>query len=199
MTEHTTFPLRDVGLNAGQARHEELELVLEPYVQGGIEFVDEHRGAGKVPRKSGEARIEYPADVSPVPAKLDVTAMDGGWSFRLRFEADFSGPCSRCLEPASVHATVDRHEVHDPDAEGEGAEELQSDHVREPGPVLDVTDWARESVALQFPTQVLCRPDCRGLCPQCGINLNEHPDHEHEKPADSRWDALKDLKLDDAE
>ena len=69
--------------------------------------------------------------------------------------------------------------------------------MHDQGPVLDVTDWAREAVALQFPTQVLCREDCRGLCPQCGVNLNEHPDHAHEQPTDSRWDALKDLALED--
>ena len=57
------------------------------------------------------------------------------------------------------------------------------------------TGWAQEEVGLQFPTQLLCRPDCRGLCPQCGENLNEHPDHAHEVQTDSRWDALKGLQL----
>ncbi len=49
-------------------------------------------------------------------------------------------------------------------------------------------------VALALPEQILCRPDCAGLCPVCGKNLNEEP-HEHpEEPADSRWEALNALR-----
>ena len=50
---------------------------------------------------------------------------------------------------------------------------------------------------LALPTQILCRPDCLGLCPGCGEPLNDADpaDHEHEKPIDPRWSALKDLKL----
>jgi uncharacterized protein len=50
---------------------------------------------------------------------------------------------------------------------------------------------------LALPTQILCRPECLGLCPVCGEPLNDADPaaHEHEKPVDSRWAALKDLKL----
>jgi uncharacterized protein len=37
----------------------------------------------------------------------------------------------------------------------------------------------REALALSVPVKPLCRPDCRGLCPQCGANLNEQPEHKH--------------------
>lgn len=188
-SEHTTFELRDVGLSAGQARREDVRLVLAPYVQGGVDFIPE--GGGKVPQAS---EIRYLPVQPTVDARLDVSAMDSGWTFRLRFDAGFSGPCSRCLVAASIEVSVDAHEVHDPDAEGEGSEELRSDHVLEQGPVLDMTAWAQECVALQFPTQVLCHADCRGLCGQCGANMNEDPDHHHERPLDSRWDALKALQ-----
>ncbi len=193
--DHTTFSLRDVGLSPGQSRHEDIQLVLVPYVQGGVEFIPE--GGGKVRRSS---EIRYAPVASPVSGRLDVTAMDSGWSFRLRFAADFTGPCSRCLADASLHVDVDAHEVHDPDADAgeEGSEDLVSTHVVPHGPALDVTQWAQECVALQFPSQLLCRVDCAGLCAQCGINRNDHPDHAHEQPTDSRWDALKALQVDDA-
>lgn len=193
----TTFSLRDLGISPGQARHEELELTLVPYVQGAVEFADDH-GGGKAPKSSTPApqRIEYPPVEQPIPARLDVTAMTEGLSFRLRFEATYGGPCSRCLEPASWHVDVDAHAVHDFDTD---EEDLRSDHVDDRLNQLDVTAWAQEEVGLRFPTQLLCRPDCRGLCPQCGENLNDHPDHAHEKPADSRWDALKSLQIETAD
>ncbi len=189
----TTFSLRDLGISPGQGRHEELELELVPYVQGAIEYADDH-GGGKAPKSSVPApdRIEYVVDGGQVPAQLDVTAMTEGTSFRLRFHADYAGPCSRCLEPATWSVDVDAHAVHDPEADDD---ELKSEHVDDKLHQLHVSGWAREEVGLLFPTQVLCRSDCRGLCGECGINLNEHPDHAHEQPMDSRWDALRDLQL----
>jgi uncharacterized protein len=193
--EHTTYSLRDLGISPGQAKHEELALELVPYVQGAVEFADDH-GGGKAPKSATPAAkgIEYAPRATPVPAALDVTAMTEGHSFRLRFDATFVGPCSRCLEDAAVDISVDSHVVHDADSD---EEELRSDHVSDQRNELDVTGWAQEEVGVQFPTQVLCRPDCRGLCPQCGLNRNEHSDHVHEQPTDSRWDALKGLQLED--
>jgi uncharacterized protein len=185
----TTFSLRDLGISAGQSRHEQLELGLSPYRQGGVDFVPEHGG-----RAPSAGVIEYSPTASPVPARLDVTAMTEGNSFRLRFAAGFTGPCSRCLEPAQWQVDVDVHAVHDPDSDDE---DLRSEHVDDQANELDVSAWAQEEIGLRFPTQVLCRPDCLGLCGQCGFDLNEDPDHAHEQTTDSRWDALRALKVED--
>ena len=50
---------------------------------------------------------------------------------------------------------------------------------------LDVGAWARDQLALALPDQILCRPDCAGLCPVCGKNLNVEP-HEHEEASPTR-------------
>ena len=73
--------------------------------------------------------------------------------------------------------------------------ELRSPYIDEDE--LDIGRWAHDAVMLALPTQILCRPDCLGLCPGCGEPLNDADpkDHEHEKPIDARWSALKDLKL----
>lgn len=192
----TTYSLRDLGINAGQATHADLDLELVPYVQGAIEYVDAggEKGPALAPKVPSHTGIEYSVQGGSVPAQLDVTAMTEGVSFRLRFAASYEGPCARCLEPATWSTDVDAHAVHDADSEDD---ELRSDHVDDQANLLDVSAWAREEVGLLFPTRVLCRPDCRGLCGECGVNLNEHPEHAHEKPTDSRWDALKDLQLEE--
>ncbi len=194
----TTYSLRDLGINAGQATHADLDLELVPYVQGAIDYVDAggEKGPALAPRVPSHQGIEYVVAGGTVPARLDVTAMTDGVSFRLRFAAEYSGPCARCLEPATWSANVDAYAVHDADAP-EDDDDLRSEHVDDQTNLLDVSAWAREEVGLRFPTRVLCRPDCRGLCGECGINLNEHPDHAHEKPVDSRWDALRDLQLEE--
>ena len=53
-----------------------------------------------------------------------------------------------------------------------------------------------DALALALPAQLTCRPDCAGLCPQCGANLNEDPEHSHEAAPSSRWAKLSELKFD---
>ena len=61
---------------------------------------------------------------------------------------------------------------------------------------LDLRPAVREEWLLAAPAFPLCREDCRGLCPQCGANLNEDPEHAHEAAPDPRWAKLSELKFD---
>ncbi len=54
---------------------------------------------------------------------------------------------------------------------------------------VDLTDDLRETILLAFPLYPVCRPDCRGLCAQCGADLNAG-DCECAPPADNRWAVL---------
>jgi uncharacterized protein len=97
----------------------------------------------------------------------------------------------RCLEPAEPRFEVDAREVSQPG----GGEEMSSPYVGEDGE-LDLAGWARDALALALPAQLTCRPDCAGLCPQCGANLNLEPGHHHDPEPDHRWAKLSELKFD---
>ena len=128
-------------------------------------------------------------EVAPVTATLDAArTTGGGYSLRLRFDAEIAGPCMRCLENADSSLAVDAREVDQPG----GGEELTSPYVD--ADTLDVSAWARDALALALPAQILCRPDCAGICAICGKNLNTEP-HEHEREPDPRWAKLRELKL----
>ena len=72
------------------------------------------------------------------------------------------------------------------------AEELRTPYLE--ADRLDLATWARDAVALALPDKILCRPDCAGLCPVCGRDLNVEP-HVHDDDAvDSRWAALEELR-----
>jgi uncharacterized protein len=121
---------------------------------------------------------------------LDISRMTGdGYALRLRFEAQLVGPCMRCLEHASLPVAVDAREVEQPAV----GEELDSPYVSEQ--ILDVRAWAHDALSLELPAQVLCRAECAGLCAICGLNLNNDPEHAHEREPDPRWAKLKELKL----
>ena len=133
----------------------------------------------------------YEAAPQPVAADLEVSRMlGGGYSLHLSFATAIAGACMRCLEPAAPLVEVDAREVNRPG----GGEELESPYVRDER--LDVAAWARDAFVLSAPVQVLCREDCRGLCPICAADLNEEPEgHHHEAPRDGRWAKLSELEL----
>jgi uncharacterized protein len=60
--------------------------------------------------------------------------------------------------------------------------------------VIDLADDVRQTVLLALPLKHVCREDCRGLCPQCGKNLNEGSCDCKETRVDGRWDKLKELQ-----
>lgn len=64
--------------------------------------------------------------------------------------------------------------------------------IPESADTVDVTAFVREAVILEAPIRVLCRGDCRGLCPQCGQDLNLAACACAPAPS-PRWDALKRL------
>ena len=96
----------------------------------------------------------------------------------------------RCLEDAVVDVTVDGREYHSSDRHAD--EQLRSSYVVDDR--LELSVWARDGIALELPDQIVCRPDCAGLCPVCGKNLNEEPHGHEEETVDPRWAALDALR-----
>jgi uncharacterized protein len=135
---------------------------------------------------------DYAAAAGPLDARLDVSRTAAGYALRLRFAAELSGPCMRCLGAAALRVEVDAREVDQPASRDE---ELLSPYVTEEELALD--RWARDALALAVPTQILCRPDCAGLCPVCGESLNDASAgaHDHPSEPDPRWAKLRELKL----
>jgi uncharacterized protein len=165
----TTLDLRRLKLRSGEQLRNERQIDLEPFELGGQRYL-------AVPRS--------------VPAELTITRASTGTVFELHFHARLQGPCFRCLEDAVLDVDVEARE-YQAESPG-GADELQTAYLEDD--TLDLSAWARDAVALELPDKILCRPDCAGLCPVCGKNLNDEP-HDHGEPEpDSRWAALSELR-----
>ena len=165
----TTFDLARVKLRAGEQLREEIEVQLEPLLLGGQEY------------------LPVPA---LAPAELTITKASSGLVCELAFRVRLHGPCFRCLADAVLEQSVRAREYQasSPDAD----EELRSPYVADH--TLDLSAWARDALALQLPDKILCRPDCAGLCPECGKDLNLEPHVHAEERTDSRWAALEALR-----
>jgi uncharacterized protein len=165
----TFLDLRSIRLRSGEELRDEREVELTPLVLGGQRYVP-------VPEK--------------VPAELVVTRATTGTVFELHLRIRLHGPCYRCLEDAVLERELELREYQA--ASPGGSDELSTPYVQENR--LDLSTWAHDALALALPEKILCRPDCAGLCPVCGRNLNREP-HEHEgETADPRWAALGELR-----
>lgn len=125
-----------------------------------------------------------------VPAELAITKASTGTVFQLNFQARLHGPCFRCLDDAVLDVPIAAREYQATNPEG--SDELRTPYLKDDN--LDLAGWARDAVALALPDKILCRPDCAGLCPVCGKNLNNEPHTHEEEPTDSRWAALESLR-----
>ncbi len=106
--------------------------------------------------------------------------------------------CARCLEPVSRQVDRSFDLLYRPQGVDAGHEELsvtgaEAEIGYYTGDGLRLEDVLREQLLLALPMKTVCREDCRGLCPQCGKNLNQGA-CSCVRPADLRWQALEALK-----
>ena len=165
----TAFNLRNVRLRPGEQFRDVVEVALEPLELGGQRYV-------------------------PVPegpeAVLTLTQTSSGLVLELELGVRILGPCMRCLADAVVDVRVEASEYHDSDPAA--APELRSEYVVDDQ--LEVSAWARDAIAIGLPEQILHAPDCAGLCPVCGKDLNVEPHVHEEAEPDPRWAALEQLR-----
>jgi uncharacterized protein len=164
----TMFDLRNVRVRSGEEHREAVEVMIAPVEFGGQRYV---------------------AVPDEVPTELAVTRASTGWVFDSRLSVRLHGPCVRCLADAVVEETLVLREYQ---ATSPDSEELTTPYLVDDR--LDLSAWVRDSLILALPDKILCRPDCAGLCPVCGKDLNREP-HEHvEEEPDPRWAALAKLR-----
>lgn len=159
--------------------------------------------------RGGEARIRE--EISPddpllegmnlalsAPVRVDLTGREVGDSVLVRgtIHASARQECRRCLTEVEqeMDAQVDflfaPLDAEDEDADGEVYP------LPDRGNELDLSAPVREALVLHLPQYVVCREDCRGLCPKCGTDRNTGTcDCVPEEP-ESPWDALRKLNFD---
>lgn len=111
-----------------------------------------------------------------------LTSVSGGVAVVGTVATRWASECRRCLGPADGALRIEVHELFAPGGDGADAYPLVDD-------VVDLSAVARDAVLLSLPLAPLCAADCRGLCPECGADLNRAPCGGHHR-RDERWAAL---------
>jgi uncharacterized protein len=165
----------------------EFDVELKP---GIIDFGEEAEQIGKL-STSGRAEVIHehrgPKEIVP-----DIR-LKGQYSGR------FEVPCARCIEPVEIPLSTQFDLIFRPvGVDGGAAERSISVSETEIGyyqrDSLMLEDVLREQVLLSLPVRTLCKPDCKGLCPRCGVNRNLQTCSCDEGKADPRWESLTGLR-----
>jgi uncharacterized protein len=137
--------------------------------------------------------------LGPVTWRGQVVFVDPGFFLRAKLSYEQTLSCNRCLKPI-VEPTREDVELmirveHGPEAESEHAlheKDLGDLYITEK--VLETDPILIEQLQLNVPMKPLCRPDCKGLCPECGADLNEGACSCGDAKMDPRWASLAALK-----
>ena len=161
-----------------------------------------------LPRRPGAMRVVQRTVPAPQDLGLEMIGVPQGTELTLdlRFEsvsegvlvsgtvtAPVEGECGRCLSPISDTLTVPIQELYayEHSTTDETTEEDEVGGLQ--GDLLDLEPALRDGLVLALPANPLCREDCPGLCPECGVHWDELPaDHSHQQ-VDRRWAALNNL------
>ncbi|MDD7362961.1 MAG: DUF177 domain-containing protein [Peptoniphilus sp.] len=146
---------------------------------------------------SGELSIaDSPLDVTglglvdPIRYHLDIYKVDGDLDVDVEVSYSFNTHCDRCFKELQEDVESDSHIV----VTTKDDEEIEANVLVVPSlEEFPLEELVFSQVITSVPTKVLCDESCRGLCPVCGTDLNEHPDHECEMEGISPFESLKNL------
>ncbi len=139
-----------------------------------------------------------PEDGVEVTGNIEMLRTDRSILVRGQLDTSVETECSRCLCFFKAPVTIQMEDEFYPTIDVESgvplanpedpdAFSIDSQHI------LDLSEAVRQYAGLSLPMKPLCRPDCRGLCPKCGRNLNEGQCPCPENTTDARWAKLQEL------
>jgi uncharacterized protein len=158
--------------------------------------------------KGDFAHVYQPDELNPVDERIRLTApasvkgnvrLSGNEVFVNGYiDTRAQVECDRCLEQIELPVSTDFALEYITGSEYESSDvaELTEDEMLVSvfdGHAIDVDEIVKEQIVLAVPTRMLCRDDCKGICPECGIDKNTGECQCVTDDIDPRWAALKNL------
>jgi len=142
--------------------------------------------------------------VGSVTLALDIYKKNREFRLAGRLQATLELSCGRCLEPFTIAVDEPFDVMYLPHTEnaGEGEVEIEEDDLETAfyhDEVIDLGQMMQEQLYLAIPMKPLCSDGCRGLCPDCGTNLNQGTCHCVRRWVDPRLEGLRALARDPEE
>jgi len=146
---------------------------------------------------AGDLELAMEGFEFPEPIDVDLLASKSGDEVIVqgRVNATVEMECSRCLESFEMEVDPKIQFVIQLLDTSQPQYSEDDDFIILPRTTgeYEISDRVREAILLELPLKPLCSEDCRGLCPMCGVNLNETDCECTPDKTDERWDSLKQL------
>ena len=143
---------------------------------------------------ASEIGVDDPRIAGDVVVDLTATSTVDSIAVHGQVAMPWTSQCRRCLTEVSGLTAIEISEIYqDPD-------DISVDHDDAfpiEGDQIDLVPAVREAMLLELPDDVLCRPDCAGICPVCGTDHNTGSCSCDTTVRDERWSVLDDLDLDE--
>jgi uncharacterized protein len=156
------------------------------------------RFAFELPLPAASLDREPLLEITPVTFEGTVSPMEGGFSLDGRIRYGGRLECSRCVTAypfrEDEHFSLSLYPRVSPAPDEVALEKSDLDAYFYDEPVLAVAPIVEERIQLAIPMKPLCRPDCRGICPECGTDRNTSQCDCAPEAGDPRWEALKVLR-----
>ncbi|MGI9646249.1 MAG: YceD family protein [Ilumatobacteraceae bacterium] len=166
-------PLRPLRVNA-------VELLRQPGAERAIDVTIE----------AEPLEVEHERLAGDLSVALRLESVNDGILVTGTVSAPWSGSCRRCLEELSGTATAEVDELYQREITDQDAFAIESNQ-------LDLVPLTREAILLELDAERVCRDECAGLCPVCGIDRNDHSCDCVTDVRDERWAALDALRVED--
>lgn len=131
----------------------------------------------------------------PLAATVRIQPLEDGYLVRGTISGDVTVPCNRCADPMPVHLEERFEDFEDTPPEDAACDGESRIFMEKGAFYLDVAAIVWEQFVLALPPNPLCRTDCKGLCPECGANLNEGICACSHDGGDPRMAVLRGLKI----
>lgn len=132
-------------------------------------------------------------DINSVKGDVTLTRTKSGIMVKCEMTALVTGNCSRCLKPTDYEVSYDFEEESLPSiiiSEGLSSAGQFDNLTIDESQILDLSEAIQQYALLTMPAKPLCRPDCAGICPSCGQDLNKYPCQCPSRTHDERWSKL---------
>lgn len=197
LSVHTPLLLRTEH-TVERAAHPTSPLVLETHELG------RRPGSSRPVTRTVPAPVDFGTAVIGIPegapVKLDLLleAVMEGVLVSGTATGEAVGECVRCLDRVAIPVVVDVQELFAYPERAEVSREVGDteaedvESILSHGELADLEPALRDSLVTALPFSPLCRPDCPGLCSECGARLADDPQHAHDV-TDPRWSALQSM------
>lgn len=132
--------------------------------------------------------------VEPVKVSLDVTNAGTYLEVKGTITTVVQLNCGRCLKPYNYAVETEFNEhYYSAEVEKAGFEDDNDERIPFTGDFIDIDQEVINAVQLSLPMRQICSEECKGLCPQCGVNLNNEQCDCQEESIDPRMAVLQEL------